>query len=93
MLFENNNYDFDILSLAGFNFDNMPKRFDETDKLVSTKEGFLRGNMFKKELRDTKNIVYIQGGPEKIEKAKTKHIPLFTSHFKNVGIEFEFTKY
>lgn len=51
------------------------------------------GNMFKKELRDTKNIVYIQGGPEKIEKAKTKHIPLFTSHFKNVGIEFEFTKY
>lgn len=56
MLFENNNYDFDILSLAGFNFENVPKRFDESDKLVSTKEGFLRGNMFKKEYDPYKNM-------------------------------------
>lgn len=47
------------------------------------------GEMFKFELKDTKSIVYIPGSPEKIEKAKTKYIPAFTEHFKNVGIEFE----
>lgn len=47
------------------------------------------GDMFKTELADTKSIVYIPGSPEKIEKAKTKYVPVFTEHFKNVGIEFE----
>lgn len=47
------------------------------------------GEIFKKELKDTKSIVYIPGSPEKIEKAKTKYVPVFTNHFKNVGIEFE----
>lgn len=47
------------------------------------------GEMFKTELKDTKSIVYIPGSPEKIEKAKTKYIPVFTEHFKNDGIEFE----
>lgn len=47
------------------------------------------GEMFKAELKDTKSIVYIPGSIEKIEKAKTKYIPVFTEHFKNVGIEFE----
>lgn len=47
------------------------------------------GDMFKAELRDTKSIVYIPGSPEKIEKAKTKYIPVFTNHFKSVGIEFD----
>lgn len=47
------------------------------------------GEMFKTELKDTKSIVYIPGSPEKIEKAKTKYIPVFTEHFKNAGIEFE----
>ena len=45
--------------------------------------------MFKLELNDTKSIVYIPGSPEKIEKAKTKYIPVFTEHFKNAGIEFD----
>lgn len=47
------------------------------------------GEMFKAELKNTKSIVYIPGSPEKIEKVKTKYIPSFTEHFKNVGIEFE----
>lgn len=47
------------------------------------------GKMFKAELEDTKSIVYIPAGAEKIEKARAKHIPNFTKHFKNVGIEFE----
>ncbi len=47
------------------------------------------GDMFKTELKDTKSVVYIPGSPEKIEKAKTKYIPVFTNHFRNVGIEFD----
>lgn len=47
------------------------------------------GEMFKKELKDTKSIVYIPGGTEKLEKVKTKYIPAFTTHFKNIGIRFE----
>ena len=47
------------------------------------------GDMFLSELADTKSIVYIPAGIEKVEKSKTKYIPLFTKHFKNVGIEFE----
>ena len=46
------------------------------------------GDMFKKELKDNKSIVYIPGSPNKIEKAKNIYIPAFTEHFKNVGIEF-----
>ncbi len=56
MLFENDNYDIDILSLAGFNFENEPKYFNQTDPLVNTKEGFLRGNMFKNEYVPYKNM-------------------------------------
>jgi len=47
------------------------------------------GDMFKNELQDTKSIVYISGGVHKIEKARTKHVPIFTKHFENVGIKFD----
>ena len=49
------------------------------------------GEMFKEEIKNQKSIVYIPGSPEKIEKAKTKYIPVFTNHFKKVGINFEKT--
>ena len=68
MLFENNDYDFDVLSLAGFNFDSIPKRFDYTnkpnnDKIIDSKEGFLRGNMFRDEYVPYKNMTYMQLKP------------------------------
>lgn len=47
------------------------------------------GEMFKRELTDTKSIVFIPGGVDKIEKAINKNIPVFLEHFKNVGIQFE----
>ena len=47
------------------------------------------GDMIKAELKDTKSIVYIPGGAEKVEKARAKHIPNFTKHFKDSGVEFE----
>lgn len=47
------------------------------------------GRMFKRELTDTKSIVFVPGGVDRIEKAIKKHIPVFTEHFKNVGIQFD----
>jgi spore coat protein JB len=49
MFFENNNYDFDVLSLAGFDLKENPKYYDYSNPLVDSKEGFLRGNMFRSE--------------------------------------------
>lgn len=60
MLFENNDYDFDILSLSGFDFKN-PNSYNYQDndlKLVNSKEGFARGNMFKNEFIPYKDYSY-----------------------------------
>ena len=46
------------------------------------------GDMFLSELKDTKSIVYIPGGADKMQKVKEKYVPLFTEHFKKVGIQF-----
>ena len=45
----------------------------------------------KKDLNGTKRIVYIPGSntPEKIERALTKYIPIFTEHFRKIGIVFD----
>lgn len=60
MLFETNDYDYDydILNLAGFNL-NRPGSFYEyssKNRLVSTTEGFLRGNMWQNEYDPYKNM-------------------------------------
>ena len=47
------------------------------------------GDMFKSELKGTKSIVYIPGGADRTEKARTKYVPIFTNHFENVGIKFD----
>ena len=47
------------------------------------------GDMFKKELKDTKSIVYIPGGLDNMEKVQTKYIPTFTNYFEKIGIKFE----
>ena len=44
---------------------------------------------FKSEMKDTKSIVYIPGGINKIEKVKTKYVPAFNEHFNKAGINFE----
>ena len=46
------------------------------------------GDMFLSELKDTKSIVYIPGGADKMQKVKEKYVPLFTEHFKKVRIQF-----
>lgn len=50
--------------------------------------GYGLGEMFKRELTDTRSIVFVPGGIDNIEKAIEKHIPIFIEHFKNVGIQF-----
>lgn len=47
------------------------------------------GDMFKSELADKKSIVYVPGGADKMQKVREKYVPIFTEHFKNVGIVFE----
>ena len=51
--------------------------------------GYGLGQMFKSELKNMNSIVFIPGGISKVEKAKSKYVPLFLNHFKNVGIEFQ----
>lgn len=45
----------------------------------------------KKDLKDTKRIVYIPGSTKenKIQKAINIYIPAFTEHFRKIGIEFQ----
>lgn len=47
------------------------------------------GDMFLNELRDTKSVVYIPGGADKMQKVREKYVPAFTEHFKNAGIQFD----
>ena len=47
------------------------------------------GDMFKEDLKDMKRIVYIPGGPHKVEKAISKSVPEFIEHFEKVGIKFD----
>ena len=47
------------------------------------------GEMFKSELTDTKSIVYVPGGADKMQKVREKYVPIFTEHFKKAGITFE----
>lgn len=56
---------------------------------INNEFGYGLGEMFRRELTDRKNIVFVPGGADKIEKARKKHIPAFIEHFKNVGIQFD----
>lgn len=47
------------------------------------------GEKFKSELKKTDSIVYIPGGPKKVEKSIKKYLPLFRKHFATCQIHFE----
>lgn len=49
-------------------------------------------DMLKAELKDTKSIIYIPAGEERIEKVAKKYIPSFESSFERNGIHFENAK-
>ncbi len=63
MLFDENNFDYSFFDLSNLNFpDN--KKFMMNDKLVSSKEGFMRGNMFANEYVPYKNLTYRELRPK-----------------------------
>lgn len=65
MLFDDNNFDYNFLNLANLNFsDNNNMFLMKNDKLVSSKEGFLRGNMFANEYVPYKNMTYRELRPK-----------------------------
>ena len=55
------------------------------------KDAFGNGlaDMLKTELKDTKSIIYIPAGEERVEKVAKKYIPSFESSFERNGIHFE----
>ena len=57
------------------------------------KDAFGHGlaDMLKTELKDTKSIIYIPAGEERVEKVANKFIPSFESSFERNGIHFENT--
>ena len=58
--------------------------FDNTNAFFKELE-----NNFKNELTDTKSIVYIPAGEPAYEKARDKYVPIFTEHFRKIGIKFD----
>lgn len=64
MLFDNNGFnDQDMLDLSFFNID-ISKIGEDSNKLYDKKEGFLRGNMFKKEYLPYRNYKYAKIEPK-----------------------------
>lgn len=77
MLFENNDYDFDVLNLAGFNFpepNSYYYGFDNQSQLVDVNEGFLRGNMWKNEYVPYKGMPHGRLKPTCEQEALLFHI-------------------
>lgn len=67
MLFDNNNVDMDFafLNLAGLKDAN-----NTNPDILSAKEGFLRGNMFRNEYKPYKNLTYLDIKPTSEREAK-----------------------
>ena len=63
MLFDSNDYDINLtfFEIPGSNFNEIPR--DNTE-LYSLKEGFMRGNMYKKEYKPYKNMTYLPLSPK-----------------------------
>lgn len=60
MLFESNEIDFDIFNLNDFNFNQNNFNLEhDYHKLFSSKEGFLKGNMFIDEYKPYKGMNYV----------------------------------
>ena len=62
MLFDDNNMDLAFLNMTGINEPNVD--------ILSAKEGFLRGNMFKDEYKPYKNLAYVNLVPKTEKEAK-----------------------
>lgn len=91
MLFDNNNVDLDFsfLNLAGFNTDSFNTFNNATNddrNLFSTKDGFLRGNMFKDEYKPYKNLTYINIVPKNNREAKLFNVMSYSFAINDLNL-------
>lgn len=91
MLFDNNNVDLDFafLNLAGFNNDNMSKNMNmsmNNPNVLSAKEGFLRGNMFKNEYLPYRNLTFINISPKSDREAKLFNVMAYSFAINDLNL-------
>ncbi len=85
MLFDNNDVDLDFtfLNLSGITNNIYP----ENDRnVLSAKEGFLRGNMFKNEYKPYKNLTYINMKPKNDREAKLLNVMQYSFAINDMNL-------
>ena len=85
MLFDDNNFDYNFFNLANFNLTD-PILTMNDDKLVSSKEGFLRGNMFKNEYKPYKSLTYVDIRPQSDREAKLFNVMQFSFAINDLNL-------
>ena len=94
MLFDNNDVDLDftLLNLAGLTNTNnkMPNNFTTMNNnmpdILTAKEGFLRGNMFKNEYKPYKNLTYINIKPTSDREAKLFNVMQYSFAINDMNL-------
>ena len=89
MLFDNNdvNLDFTFLDLANLNNSQSISKMDmSTPNILPTKEGFLRGNMFKNEYKPYKNLTYVDIRPQSDREAKLFNVMQFSFAINDLNL-------
>lgn len=85
MLFDNNNVDLDftLLNLAGLN---KQDQILDNRNILSAKEGFLRGNMFKNEYVPYKNLTYVNIRPRNDREAKLFNVMQYSFAINDLNL-------
>ncbi len=93
MLFDNNNVDLDfsLLNLTGLTKDmNLNYNFNSINNddrnLLTAKEGFLRGNMFKNEYVPYQNLTFINITPKSSREAKLYNVMAFSFAINDLNL-------
>ncbi len=91
MLFDNNDVDLDftLLNLAGMptkDLMSMNNFNQSTSNILSAKEGFLRGNMFKNEYKPYRNLTYIDIKPKNDREAKLYNVMQFAFAINDMNL-------
>ncbi len=93
MLFDNNDLDFALFNLSTpksmpMNMSmNMTNMFDKSNlNILSAKEGFLRGNMFKDEYKPYKNLTYIDIKPRNDREAKLFNVMQYSFAINDMNL-------
>lgn len=91
MLFDNNDVDLDFtfLNLAGLtnsNNNNLSMNMNVNNNILTAKEGFLKGNMFKDEYLPYKNMTYINIRPKNDREAKLFNVMQYSFAINDLNL-------